>query len=642
MARLVHSPNRVRGAETANLKNHSVPGKGDLRPVVICVSWLVLLAAVPPAFAQAQVGDQLRMNASGLITFGYAGNYGNEIASNHSLTFGADGNLNGSYHDPNFLNFTVSPYYNQSRADSNFQSLTDSSGVTATVNLFSGSHFPGYASYRYDHNSTGTFGVIGQPNFTTVGNGQGFSVGWSELLPNWPTLSANYTQGSGNGTIFGTNQETGSNTHTFNLHSTYLLAGFRLNGYYDNTKFDTVFPEFLTGVQGTDFSNSHVSDYGFSGTRNLPWHGALSANYNHIDVKSDFGSSNGENASNTSYTTNSETAYVSFHPTLKLGLFADQSYISNLSGYFYQGLINVGGVPPVGLGSSSHSTTFGGGANYQFTKDLTGQAQATYYNQAYLGNNYTGTYVSGTLNYGRRLWDLFTFSASVIQSSNGQGNNGLGFILNMNYYHRFGRWETSGSFSYAQNVQSYLITYTTSYYNYSGNIHRRFWRAAQWTAAFNGTHNGFTNQPGSSNHTEVYSTSLSTRVISVGGNYSKARGESVLTSNGLQPLPPIPGLPSTDFIVYNGTSYGGGISLTPISRLTLSGSYSHTLSSTLSNSILSNNKTQILASQLQYRFRRISLLAGYTQFSQGISASGLPAGRESSYFVGVSRWINFF
>ena len=149
----------------------------------ICVGSLMLLAAAPRASAQVQLGDELRMNASGLLTFGYNGNYGNVISSNHGLNFGADGNLSGSYHDPNFLNFTVSPYYNQSRANSSFQSLTDSSGVTGTVNFFSGSHFPGYASYRYDHDSTGTFGVIGQPNFTTVGNGQGFSVGWSELLP---------------------------------------------------------------------------------------------------------------------------------------------------------------------------------------------------------------------------------------------------------------------------------------------------------------------------------------------------------------------------------------------------------------------------------------------------------------------------
>ena len=32
--------------------------------------------------------------------------------------------------------------------------------------------------------------------------------------------------------------------------------------------------------------------------------------------------------------------------------------------------------------------------------------------------------------------------------------------------------ETTGGFSYAQNVQTLLVTYTTSYYNYNANLHR--------------------------------------------------------------------------------------------------------------------------------------------------------------------------
>src|SRR3974390_2680371 len=127
LASLVHSPTVFEQSKPPS-SIHGVPGKVDLRWRVISLSWLVLLTAVPPTSVQAQVGDELRMNASGLLTFGYSGNYGNEIASTHGLTFGADGNLSGSYHDPNFLNFTVSPYYNQSRTDSSFQSLTDSSG----------------------------------------------------------------------------------------------------------------------------------------------------------------------------------------------------------------------------------------------------------------------------------------------------------------------------------------------------------------------------------------------------------------------------------------------------------------------------------------------------------------------------------
>jgi hypothetical protein len=62
----------------------------------------------------------------------------------------------------------------------------------------------------------------------------------------------------------------------------------------------------------------------------------------------------------------------------------------------------------------------------------------------------------------------------------------------------------------------------------------------------------------------------------------------------------------------------------------------------LSNSIYSNNNTDIFYTQLQYRLRRISLLAGATRFSQGISATGIAPGTVTSYYGGISRWFDFF
>ena len=56
--------------------------------------------------------------------------------------------------------------------------------------------------------------------------------------------------------------------------------------------------------------------------------------------------------------------------------------------------------------------------------------------------------------------------------------------------------------------------------------------------------------------------------------------------------------------------------------------------------ILSNN-TEMIYSQMQYRLRRLSVLAGYTRFTQGISATGI-AGNGKSYYVGISRWFDFF
>jgi hypothetical protein len=95
-----------------------------------------------------------------------------------------------------------------------------------------------------------------------------------------------------------------------------------------------------------------------------------------------------------------------------------------------------------------------------------------------------------------------------------------------------------------------------------------------------------------------------------------------------------------DFITFSGSSYGGGASVTPMRRLVLSGSFNRAISNTLSQSI-SRNNTEVFNAQLQYHLRRIGLQAGYTRFTQGISAVGAPA-NTTSYFVGISRWIDFF
>src|ERR1017187_66475 len=194
---------------------------GAAGKVVAGCIWFAVLAFASLASAQVQIGENTQLHSGALLTMGYAGDYGNDIQSSHGLNFGASGNIDGSYYNPNFLNFNATPYYNQSKADSDFQSLTSASGVAATANFFTGSHFPGSVTYRYDYNSTGTFGLASTPNFTTQGNGQGFGVNWSALLPDWPTLSVGYQQGSGNSTLYGTDQERSSDQRLFNVHSSY-------------------------------------------------------------------------------------------------------------------------------------------------------------------------------------------------------------------------------------------------------------------------------------------------------------------------------------------------------------------------------------------------------------------------------------
>lgn len=597
----------------------------------------LVLAIAQVAAAQLNVGENTKLNAGALLSFGYSGAYGDQIPSNHGLTFGLDGKLSGYYYSPNFISFNATPYYNQSRANSNYQSITGGSGVNGTADFFSASNFPGSVSYHYDADSTGTFGLVDQPNFTTYGKSQGFGITWSALLPKLPTLTVAYSQGMGHSTLYGTSAEANSSTHLFNVHSNYDVAGFRLNGYFDRNSLNSKYPEFLAGQETVQDSVGH--DFGFGAQHNLPFHGLFYANYNRATANSDFLANQGQNSSTSSYTDNNETVSASFHPTQKLSLNMSQNYTDNLTGYLTQSLTGVGTVVPgLNLGSGSHSYTVGGGALYQFTNALSAQAQATYYDQHYFGKSFTGSYLSGTVTYGKRLLDMFTFSASVIDSSNGDGNNALGFLGNVNFFHRIAGWQTSGSFSYAQNVQTLLVTYTTSYYNYSANLHRRLPKGMQWTAAFNGTHSGLSQYQGTTNHSESYSTSLGMRKLALNGLYTKSTGVSLLGVGGLVGPPPTPGL--TDFIFFGGTSYGAGISVTPVRRLSLSSSFSRAISNTVGGTT-SHNNTEIFNSQLQYRLRKIGVQGGYTRFTQGISAVGAPA-NTSSFFVGLTRWFDFF
>lgn len=618
-------------------------GKGicAVKKVSILIGWLVTLALAPGALAQLQLGDNWHINAGALLTLGYQSVYGNDdIQDNHGITLGADATVNGYFYSPSFANFTVTPYYGQDRLDSDSQSLTSSSGVAATLNLFSGTRFPGSISYNYTHNSTGLFGLEGAPNFTTVGNGQGFGLHWSALVPDWPSLSVGYQQGSGSGNIYGTDQETSSNNHILNVNSTYVWHEYRLNAYYNYTNMHFVLPEFLSGETQDSTTYSDSNSVGLNVSHKLPINGQFYVNYNRSDVNTNYFQPFTEVTGGTNYITDNEAGGVTFHPNNKLMLYADEDYSSNLSGVLYPP--NGGTGTPVDLGTNSHSFTVGGGAAYTFPHNIITQGTATYYNQSYYGQNYTGTFVSGSLNYAGRLWNILSFGLTLVDSANGQGNNNVGFIVNANALHNFGRWETTGYLGYNQNVQSELVTYTTSYYNYSATVRRHFRRYTIWSAAFYGNHSGINQQAGSSYGGEAYATSLSWYRLGFNAIYSRNSGNSLITPVGTTPLPPTPGVPSTYIIQFMGDSYGAGLSWAPMTRLSISANYNRSISNTLSNATPSNNNTEIYFAQLVYHIRRVGFQAGYERFTQGITAVSSTPVTSNSYYFGISRYFDFF
>lgn len=591
-----------------------------------------------PSAAQVVFGPGISLAASGNVAVGYSGGFGSDTSSEHNINFGGSGSTNGFYYAPSLLSFIVSPYYNQSRANSNYQSIGDSSGVTSSAAVFSGSRYPGSFTFFKEYDSTGTYGLVGTPNFTTHGNGQGFSIGWSAALPKWPSVSVGYADSSGSSNVYGSSAESQSTSHNLNLRSTYAVLGFKLNAFYMQSGTHGSVPAFLSGLTD-DSLDTESQNTGISAEHGLPLHGTFSASYGHSSSSSeDHGSNSGDNSTNTL------TANVGLHPTMKLTLNMGTTYTDNLQGALNQEIIAAGGsAVNTELGSTSSSLSLSGGAGYAVTQHLGVQAVATRQEQYFAGSTYNATFISGSLYYNKRLFDMFTFSVTGLDTEADGGSNAIGMQGNVNFFRMIKDWDTNASFSYGQNVQTLLVTYTTSYMNYSASVRRRLSRYLTLNAGFAGGHSGISQESGTTSHSESYFSSLGYRGYNFGGGYSSSSGDSVLTVNGLSStssLPPV--ISPLEQILYNGTSYNISASATPLSRLTVAASYSSSHSSTIGTSISSLNQTTSVNSQLQYRVRRMGFMAGYSRFFQSISGGGTPAAAVSSYYVGINRWINFF
>ena len=596
-----------------------------------------LLLWALPAAGQIQVGE-LSSNLSGVVSAGYSADYGNEIQSSHGLNFGGNATASGYYYSPNFVSFNLSPYYGQSRANSDFQSISDSSGVNFSSSIFSGSHFPGAISYAKAYNSEGQFAVPGLPNFTTHGNSDTFGINWSEFLPDWPSLTASFQMGNSQYSVYGENSNGNSNFHTFSLSSSYSIAGFNLGASYQKGTSNALIPQVFQGEQ-TGTITTDNSGFGVNMSHRLPLNGNFSTNFYRSNIDTDY--------LGYSYKGNFDTAIaaVAVQPTDKLHMAVTASYTDNLAGILFQSLLQSGNsLLPANNLQSSNAWDLNGTASYSLAPNLQLQAQADRRIQSYLGETFGATSVGGGATYTHGLLGgSLNTGVSVIDSVvDNSSQNALGFSTSANYSRRIGAWFVGGSFNYAQNVSTLLITYTTSYYNYSGNMRRRFGNF-NWSAAASFGHSGLTNLPGTNSSSQGYTTGFGWKqYVNLSANYAKSNGLGLITGAGIQPLNLSPLLPSDLITLYGGTSYGAGLASTPLRKLTVSATYSKSLTNTVNAGIGSSNEFRGMNALLQYQFRKMYLTGGYANLSQGFSASGLPPAKISSFFLGVTRWFNFF
>jgi len=606
-----------------------------------------------PAAGQVRVGDDLNLNLNGVLASGYSGIYGDQIASSHGLNVSGNGTLSGSYYNPNFISFNLSPYYGQARQSADSLSLFNSGGLDFSSTIFGGSHFPGSIGFSKNWDSQGTFGIPGVANYTTRGSGQGFNIGWGAFFPDYPSLSATFSDGSSDYSVLGSPLRGNNQVRSFTLHSGYTIAGFNLGANYNLGVSHAATPD-VFGTQTIEKASSDTNSLSFSASHQLPMRGSFSTSFSRAYMNSDyFGSSYHGTLDNLN-------GNVGFHPTQKLSFSVSSGYADNLTGTLLQTILS-------GNGTSTQSGTQAGTnggifesnnqksnsfyvaavADYTIFKSAQLELEAQRRQQTFMGSTFSANLYGGGLSYRHPLFGGYVASSVSFADSNSDATRGnsLSFSTSLTYSRTIQLWAVSGDASYSQNVQTFLITYMNSFYNYSGSLRRRFFDGRLiWGATAAGSHSALTNQPHTGNGGHSYSTTLGIHHFTTAASYSESSGYGLLGLNGMiQPTAPPPGtVPADWLILYGGHSYTFSMGTTPARKLSFGANFSRAWSNTNSGGVNSWNHVEQANALLNYQFRKLTFTSGYGRLLQGFSASGTPPSNVNSFYAGLSRSFNFF
>jgi len=77
-------------------------------------------------------------------------------------------------------------------------------------------------------------------------------------------------------------------------------------------------------------------------------------------------------------------------------------------------------------------------------------------------------------------------------------------------------------------------------------------------------------------------------------------------------------------------------------KLQLSGTFSRSMSDTLSPGTSAHILSDMINMQARYPIRKLYFTAGYTRFKQDIGLAGATPTNVTTYYFGLSRWFNFF
>jgi hypothetical protein len=613
-----------------------------IRNLCCALAGVFLLAL--PAVAQLQVGDYLRMNLNGSMGFNYGGGINGGL-SDHSMGFTGNGVLTGSYYSPSFLNFSVSPFYNREQSNSVFGSLANTTGVSSDVNLFNGSHFPGSVSYNKAFNSIGSFGVPGSDlGLAERTNTQSFTVGWSAFVPDFPTFSASYGIDDSSNSIVGEAGTDAVTNRTLNLLSTYRWDGFMMTGQFQHRNTDANFTQFLEEGEAPITTTTSSNSYGATIQHALPLAGSFGVSWNRLSYAYNYQDSTSDHNSGSSDTVNGSAA---FHPTDKLAVSFNATYNDSLLGSIPQTLLSNGAQIDLTEASSFRSVLVGTDVFYQIFKTLGVHADVAHEDQTFLGQTYSATQFGGSVNFNfdHSLLKGLSFSVGVVDTAQQATNTGLGFVGNVNYDRKFYGWDVGANFSYAQNVQTAMLVYTTSSYSYLASLRRRIGERKYFMAGYSGSHSGISANSGTTSGAQRLWTGFIYRGNSLNAYYDKSNGLAIYTNAGLLPVPatlPAQAFAPNSLTSYSSKGYGVSLGLNPTRRLVVSASYGKSDGSTIEPTLSIYTNNTLINATMQYRLRKIFVNGGFTRLQQSAGTAGTSPVMVTSYYIGFSRWFNFF
>jgi hypothetical protein len=609
--------------------------------------WLLALGvmlATAKGWAQIEIGKNTSMSLTGDVGFGYNGEYGDAIGSSHSTLLSGDATLQGYYYNPRFLSYYVDPIYNRSQADSGQGSLTNASSLSAGVNLFSGSHFPGSISFGEGFNSSGTYGLGVTPGLATTGNSHSFGIGWAELIPGAPPVNIQYSQTASANSIFGTSQDDHTDAKNLNVFSNYKLAGWYMGAHFVDTWTSTELPAIITGDDETVTGDTNSKSFSVNANHKLPMRGSFGASYGWSDFTGE------ENGSSYSGGNQTLSATAAFAPTDRFTTQFQANYDSSLAGSIEQQLIGVGAITPqVDLGKSSYSIALSNSDNVVLTRSLSLGFNVGHVEQVVYGENISATHFSAIVDYRflKPLWGTMVVYAGVNDQATEAGNTGAGLVAGANFSKQWSNFELDGSFGYSQDTQTVLATQVTSNYSYMVKAQRRLGRRVRWLGTFNGFHTGLGEVTGSSAHAESYGTNLVYKMYNVGATYGHTSGTVLLTANGLVAAPGTlaPVLTGNQSLLDTGSSYSFSFTCNPVRRLSFSTSYMRTINdntAAVAGAAAADSASKVLLAFTTYQFRKMVFTAGYTDLTQSVSTSGLPQASYTNFYVGIQRWFKAF